>query len=131
MTPDEIRKTIDEAWPRPWSYDTHGMVFAANGSMVCQLRGWGRLTGRGGGMALDPHDAADVQDCLGLTIVGEHEHAQHLGALLAELRTFVKTAEAYMQYHAEKFYEGRPAPEGLWPAIESAKTLIAKVEGRS
>ena len=36
-------------------------------------------------------------------------------------------AEAYMRYHAEKFYaESDAKPTGLWPQIEAARVLVAE-----
>ena len=49
--------------------------------------------------------------------------------LRAELTEFANAAEAYMRHHAEKFYEGLPAPTGLWPQIEKARMAIAKATG--
>ena len=71
MSPDDIRATIERAWPKPWSYGMDGFVVASNGAMVCQIRGWGHLTGSGG-LALHPNDAGDVQDALGMTIAATH-----------------------------------------------------------
>ena len=41
----------------------------AGGSNVLEMRGWGFLTGKGGGLGLDPDDAAEIQDELGELLV--------------------------------------------------------------
>lgn len=47
------------------------------------------------------------------------------------LRELIQAAEAYMRYHAEKFYADVPGegPVGLWPAIAKAKqALLARYD---
>lgn len=48
--------------PGPWrAQDCY--VFAENDQMmVCEMRGWGRLTGTGGGFALSEGEALAIQD---------------------------------------------------------------------
>ena len=53
-------------------------------------------------------------------------------ALRSGLLDFAAAAEAYMRYHAEKFYGGlgSTAPTGLWPAILAARDKIAYFRDR-
>jgi hypothetical protein len=51
--------------------------------------------------------------------------------MLAALLKLAEAAEAYMKYHADKFYsECEAQPTGLWPFIRTARAAIAKAEGR-
>lgn len=46
----------------PWKADAYGYVTADEGAMlVCEIRGWGRLTGTGGGLGLPAHEAVAIQ----------------------------------------------------------------------
>lgn len=54
---------MSEHTPGPWVADPNsGYVFAEDGQMmVCQIRGWGRLTGTGGGRGLPDSEAFAIQ----------------------------------------------------------------------
>lgn len=49
--------------------------------------------------------------------------------LLVALTALADAAEAYMHYHAEKFYDGEVQPTGLHPQIRAARAVIAKATG--
>jgi hypothetical protein len=48
------------------------------------------------------------------------------------LEALKQSAESYMKYHSEKFYEGQGLPplnrmSGLWPAIRKADKALAQI----
>ena len=47
--------------PGPWSEDSIGGVVHAGEMRVCDVRGWGWLTGQGG-LKLSPQEAEQIQD---------------------------------------------------------------------
>lgn len=51
-------------WTPPFSYDVTS-VFDSRGHKVCDMRGWGFLTGTGGGLGLDEETAMKIQDLMG------------------------------------------------------------------
>lgn len=47
--------------------------------------------------------------------------------LFEALSALARSAESYMNYHTEKFYDASETkPTGLWPAIECARAALAK-----
>ena len=59
-----------------------------------------------------------------------HYCALHAAApqLAEHLVMLSGAAEAYMRYHAEKFYaESDVTPTGLWPQIGAAQVLVAEI----
>ena len=51
-------------------------------------------------------------------------------ALYGELESLARWAELYMKYHGEKFYaDSATQPTGLWPAICSARAVLARARG--
>lgn len=60
----ETQPNRDDVFPLPWRYE-HGYIWSADGSVVAEMRGWGHLTGTGGGRALPEAEAAEIQDRIG------------------------------------------------------------------
>jgi hypothetical protein len=56
-----------DAFKKPFRYDENGQfIMDAEGTIVLEVRGWGRLTGRGrGGLGLSPNVAEDTQNRFG------------------------------------------------------------------
>jgi hypothetical protein len=53
----------------PFRYERLGpAIFDDKGHKVCDMRGWGFLTGTGGGLGLDEDEAAKIQDAMGQKI---------------------------------------------------------------
>lgn len=49
-------------WKLPLRVDPFGSyIFDRDGQMIAQIRGWGHLTGKGGGLGLDDATAITVQ----------------------------------------------------------------------
>ena len=64
------KRNTDKPYQAPFRYDDNGgMIWDVNHMWSLDLRGWGRLTGTGDGMAMDPNDAAKVQDAFGNLVV--------------------------------------------------------------
>jgi hypothetical protein len=55
----------------PFRYDRDGaMIFDAIGTLSLDIRGWGRLAGKGsGGLGLDEYEAQKIQDEFGESVV--------------------------------------------------------------
>lgn len=47
--------------PGPWKHDGQGLKVFAESMNVCDIRGWGHLTGKGGGLALPEDTAIAIQ----------------------------------------------------------------------
>lgn len=54
-------------WVPPFRFEVTS-VFDSKGHRVCDMRGWGFLTGKGCGLGLDGDTAAKIQDQMGETI---------------------------------------------------------------
>ena len=67
-----------------------------------------------------------ARDCEVCTAVEDEntELKRRLEGAHAGLESLTKSAEAYMEYHGEKFYEGKAKPTGLWPAIKEARRCL-------
>jgi hypothetical protein len=61
-------------------------LFDADDQMVAELRGWGRLTGTGGGLGLSKYEAFEIQRQRGQAIVDALNDA----ATLEKVRALVK-----------------------------------------
>ena len=78
----------------PWKYEPLGQVvhLASDASArVCDIRGWGHLTG-GSALALDDATAAAIQDAVGRSIVDAHNRARASLAPSAERDAVVEAA---------------------------------------
>lgn len=77
----------ETAAPMDWRYDKRiGSVLAANDAMmVCDIRGWGYLTGSGG-LALPPENAVAIQHANGRLIAA----APVLLATLRDVSDFLR-----------------------------------------
>lgn len=56
-----------DAFKKPFKYDENGQfILDAENTIVLEVRGWGRLTGKGrGGLGLSPDEAVDLYDRFG------------------------------------------------------------------
>ena len=53
-------------WTPPFLYNRAGQwIEDIRGRRILDMRGWGFLTGRGGGLAMDEDEAAKIQDTIG------------------------------------------------------------------
>lgn len=52
-----------------------------------------------------------------------------VAVLAGALESMTRSAEAYMRYHTEKFYDGGNVPSGLYPAIQQARLALAALDG--
>lgn len=53
-------------WTPPFSYNRDGQwIEDSRGNRLMDVRGWGFLTGRGNGLAMDEEAAAKIQDAMG------------------------------------------------------------------
>lgn len=59
----ELRELEGKATPGPWEPDdSAAYVFAPESMMICQIRGWGHLTGKGhGALCLSDEEAIAIQ----------------------------------------------------------------------
>lgn len=108
--------------PLPWKGDRFAdYIYAADGTMVCQIRGWGHLTGKGGGLGLSEDQAVRTQEerqALIVSAVNAHDD------LLTALRMIA------MEFCIESHRRGRICGgEDPMCAPCCAKAAIAKAEG--
>ena len=107
--------------PGPWKADKHAyMVFAENpykrdDMHVADIRGWGHLTGKGGGCAMPDDKAEAIQRANANLIAAAPD-------LLAELR-YIANANPH-EWHEETRSDFQ-----AW-AQNRARAAIAKAEGR-
>jgi hypothetical protein len=89
-------------------------VLAADGRMkVCDIRGWGYLTGKGGGLALQNSEAEAIQLANARLIAA----APELYEALAQARQVLAT------------YQPESAPTFYMEAIWNAEAALAKATG--
>lgn len=117
---DALERLFDNVPQGPWRDDGRGcFVFCGKTDewTICQIRGWGHLTGRGGGQHLTDEDATEIQTAIARYIAGVSPSV--LSALLDRLRqaeaerdaakrllTIAQVAEEHWKARAEEA-EGR------------------------
>lgn len=130
MTDDEIRKLLSEATPGPWEKDieayevrTVGNPYGAPaGSMkIADIRGWGHLTGRGGGCGFDGQKAVAIQTANAALIAA----APDLAAELLAAREVVRQMAAWMRDANQVGYCEDGAFDSLPGSDEAKHALLA------
>lgn len=102
--------------PGPWRADDYGNVFADDDQMhVAEVRGWGRLTGTGGGLGLSYEYAEAIQNA---------------NALLIAAAPDLLTALAHIcEMQARNYGDGVSTHMELIGLAERARAAIAKATG--
>ena len=97
----------------PWKYEDRGQTVwgatPAGEIMVCQIRGWGHLTGTVG-LKLSENEAAAIQDANGRLVSAAPELYEACKSLIATWDSYLTSPHAY-------------------PAYRQAKAALAKAEG--
>ncbi len=102
---DELEKLANSAFAGPWEPDVQGpwVMGADNQCRVCDIRGWGYLTGTGG-LGLSDKEAAKLQD--------------NTTTFIAASRTAIPDLIAALREHKELFCEDHADdPRDVYGAI--------------
>ncbi|MCL2563582.1 MAG: hypothetical protein FWE08_06065 [Oscillospiraceae bacterium] len=95
MTPwklNEIRERCEAATPGPWMGDDNGCyVFGPEQMMICQIRGWGHLTG--GRQRLSDDEAIAIQEANEKFIAHARQDIPALVGVVEELLEALKDAQ--------------------------------------
>lgn len=101
--------------PGPWNADTIGYVWAPEQMMVCEIRGWGHLTGVGG-LNLPHDEALQIQNANALLI-----------AAAPDLYAALEAAEAVMSTHV--YPKPDVGPEHPYAVLCRMREALKKARG--
>lgn len=102
--------------PTPWkAVPPMNQIHSADGMFIAEIRGWGHLTGRGGGLGLSDDEARAIQDANGEFIVRAANCHEEMLAKLKEIHAVWSAQGSGLDYHRACF---------------RLTELIAKAEGR-
>lgn len=102
----EKKKTWSDLFPLPWSrlLPSCSWIKAANGEHALDVRGWGYMTGTGGGLAMSGHEAIDIQAALADEVVMRvNSHAKLVEALKAAKSLLTMADENHEHIHPQSW----------------------------
>src|SRR5687767_874438 len=110
----EVKERVTHT-PGPWKPDSLALHVFAHGEqmMICNIRGWGHLTGKGGGLGLSEDEAVAIQ----------HANARLIAAAPSLLEALQECDHAFAAWQVGQI-PGRP--EDILALITLVRAAIAE-----